>query len=44
MEKNLIAKTLGAIGGHRGKAAEALEISPVSLWRKIKKYGLAAGE
>ena len=44
MEKNLIAKTLRVTGGHRGKAAEALEISPVSLWRKIKKYGLAAGE
>jgi DNA-binding NtrC family response regulator len=44
MEKNLIAKTLRATGGHRGKAAEALEISPVSLWRKIKKYGLAEGE
>ncbi len=44
MEKNLIAKTLRATGGHRGKTAEALEISPVSLWRKIKKYGLAEGE
>jgi DNA-binding NtrC family response regulator len=44
MEKNLIAKTLRVTGGHRGKTAEALEISPVSLWRKIKKYGLAEGE
>lgn len=44
MEKNLIAKTLRATGGHRGKTAEALEISPVSLWRKIKKYGLAEEE
>ena len=41
MEKKLIKKTLRATGGHRGKTAEALEISPVSLWRKIKKYGLA---
>jgi DNA-binding NtrC family response regulator len=41
MEKSLIAKTLQRTGGHRGKSAEILGISPVSLWRKIKKYDLA---
>lgn len=40
MEKELIAKTLRNTGGHRGRTAEMLGISPASLWRKIKKYGL----
>jgi DNA-binding NtrC family response regulator len=40
MEKIMIARALQRTGGHKGKSAEALGISPVSLWRKIKKYGL----
>lgn len=41
MEKMMIAKALRNTGGHRGKSAVLLGISPVSLWRKIKKYDLA---
>ena len=39
-EKRLIVETLQQTGGHKGKAAERIGISPVSLWRKMKKYGL----
>ncbi|MDO3379848.1 sigma-54-dependent transcriptional regulator [Geoalkalibacter halelectricus] len=38
MEKRLILKTLEHTGGNRGRTADILGISPVSLWRKIKKY------
>jgi transcriptional regulator with PAS, ATPase and Fis domain len=41
MEKLLIVRTLRNTRGHKGRSAESLGISPVSLWRKIKKYGLA---
>jgi DNA-binding NtrC family response regulator len=41
MEKLLIARTLHHTRGHKGRTAESLGISPVSLWRKIKKYDLA---
>lgn len=41
MEKIMITRALESTGGHRGKSAELLGISPVSLWRKIKKYDLA---
>jgi DNA-binding NtrC family response regulator len=41
MEKTLIARTLESTRGHKGKTAEILGISPASLWRKIKKYGLS---
>lgn len=41
MEKNLIARTLESTGGHRGRTAEVLAISPVTLWRKMKKYNLS---
>jgi len=40
MEKRLIVKGLRLTGGHKGRTAEILGISPVSLWRKIKKYAL----
>ncbi|MFA5700278.1 MAG: sigma-54 dependent transcriptional regulator, partial [Desulfuromonas sp.] len=40
MEKHLIVKGLRHTGGHKGRTAEILGISPVSLWRKIKKYTL----
>lgn len=41
MEIRLIRKTLKFTDGNRGRTAEILGISPVSLWRKIKKYHLA---
>lgn len=40
MEKALIQRTLKSLQGQKAKAAEVLGISAVSLWRKIKKYGL----
>jgi len=40
MERVQIAQTLTGTGGHRGKSAQILGISPTSLWRKIKQYGL----
>jgi DNA-binding NtrC family response regulator len=39
-EARLIHEALVAAGGNRRRAAEALGISTVSLWRKIKKLGL----
>jgi DNA-binding NtrC family response regulator len=40
-EERLIGKALERFNGNRKKAAEALNISPVTLWRKMKEYGLA---
>ncbi len=42
MEKMLIAEALNQSGGNRTRAARKLGMSRTSLWRKIKKYGLAA--
>ena len=39
-EQRLIGKALERFNGNRKKAAEALNISPVTLWRKMKEYGL----
>ncbi|WP_305044022.1 sigma-54-dependent transcriptional regulator [Geoalkalibacter sp.] len=38
LEKRMIFRALRHTDGNRGKAAEILGISPVSLWRKLKKY------
>lgn len=40
-EARLIADTLARYHGHRGRTAQALGIAPSTLWRKLKKYGLA---
>jgi DNA-binding NtrC family response regulator len=40
LEKEYIRHILGMAGGVRSKAAEILGIDRVSLWRKMKKYGL----
>ncbi len=40
MEETLIAHTLGRFQGNRRLAAEALDISERTLYRKIKDYGL----
>jgi hypothetical protein len=37
-----IERALERFGGNRGKAAEALKISMVTLWRKRKQYGLTS--
>jgi DNA-binding NtrC family response regulator len=44
-ERALIEQALARFGGNRRRAAEALNISTVTLWRRIKEYGVgvAAG-
>jgi two-component system response regulator HydG len=39
-EERLIRQALERFGHSRKRAAEALGISPVTLWRKVKEYGL----
>lgn len=39
-ERRLIEQALDRFGGNRRQAAAALHISPVTLWRKIKRHGL----
>jgi transcriptional regulator with PAS, ATPase and Fis domain len=41
-ERTSIERALERFGGNRRKAAEALKISTVTLWRKMKQYGLSA--
>jgi DNA-binding NtrC family response regulator len=41
-ERVSIERALERFGGNRRKAAEALRISTVTLWRKMKQYGLSA--
>jgi DNA-binding NtrC family response regulator len=41
-EKVMIERALKRFRGNRRQAAEALRISPVTLWRKMKQYGLGA--
>ena len=40
-ERATIERALERFGGNRRQAAEALKISTVTLWRKMKLYGLA---
>jgi transcriptional regulator with PAS, ATPase and Fis domain len=39
-ERVLIEKALAQFGGNRRRAAEALNISTVTLWRRIRQYGV----
>lgn len=39
-EKESIVNALKACDGHRGQAAQLLNINPATLYRKMKKYGL----
>ncbi len=41
-ERRLIGKALERFNGNRRKAAEALNLSPVTLWRKMKEYGFTS--
>ena len=41
-ERMSIERALERFGGNRRKAAEALKISTVTLWRKMKQYGLSS--
>jgi transcriptional regulator with PAS, ATPase and Fis domain len=40
-EQLLIRQALEKFKRNRKRAAEALNISPVTLWRKMKEYGLS---
>jgi transcriptional regulator of acetoin/glycerol metabolism len=40
-ERDLIQRALERFKGNRREAAEALRISTVTLWRKMKQYGLS---
>jgi transcriptional regulator with PAS, ATPase and Fis domain len=39
-ERDMIARALERFCGNRSQAADALKISTVTLWRKMKRYGL----
>ncbi|MFV0436322.1 MAG: sigma-54-dependent transcriptional regulator [Desulfopila sp.] len=39
-EKNYILEVLNEVEGNKSRAAKILDIDRVSLWRKIKRYGL----
>jgi DNA-binding NtrC family response regulator len=39
-ERKAIGRALERFGGNRRRAAEALNISTVTLWRRMKRYGL----
>jgi DNA-binding NtrC family response regulator len=41
-ERVMIERALEKFGGNRRRAAEALKISTVTLWRKMKRYGLSS--
>jgi transcriptional regulator with PAS, ATPase and Fis domain len=39
-ERVMIERALKRFRGNRRQAAEALKISPVTLWRKMKRFGI----
>jgi transcriptional regulator of acetoin/glycerol metabolism len=39
-ERSLILRALQRFGWNRRRAAEALNISTVTLWRRMKRYGI----
>jgi DNA-binding NtrC family response regulator len=39
-ERLLVERALAQYGGNRRRAAEALHISTVTLWRRMKQYGV----
>jgi transcriptional regulator with PAS, ATPase and Fis domain len=41
-ERRSIERALERFGGNRRQAADALKISTVTLWRKMKQYGLSS--
>jgi DNA-binding NtrC family response regulator len=44
IEKRAILATLAACGGHKERTAEALGISPKTLYNRLKEYGSGGGE
>jgi transcriptional regulator with PAS, ATPase and Fis domain len=43
-ERSVIERALERFGGNRQRAAKALNISTVTLWRRMKRYGLVVRE
>lgn len=43
-EKRYIVQVLDEVEGNKSQAAKILKIDRVSLWRKIKRYGLDKAE
>ena len=41
-ERVMIERALERFGGNRRQAAEALKISTVTLWRRMKQFGISA--
>jgi DNA-binding NtrC family response regulator len=41
-ERLMIERALDRFGGNRRRAADALKISTVTLWRKMKQYGISS--
>jgi DNA-binding NtrC family response regulator len=41
-ERRVIRRALDRFGGNRQRAAKALKISTVTLWRRMKRYGLVS--
>jgi transcriptional regulator with PAS, ATPase and Fis domain len=41
LERAMIERALERFHGNRHKAADALKISAVTLWRRMKQYDLA---
>ena len=41
-ERVMIERALERFDGNRRKAADALKISTVTLWRKMKQYGISS--
>jgi transcriptional regulator of acetoin/glycerol metabolism len=39
-ERKAVRRALERFGGNRRRAAKALNISTVTLWRRMKRYGL----
>ena len=39
-ERSAIVQALRQHSGNQAEAARALNISPVTLWRKLKRYGI----
>jgi DNA-binding NtrC family response regulator len=41
-ERVMIERALERFGGNRRQAADALKISTVTLWRKMKQFGISS--
>jgi transcriptional regulator of acetoin/glycerol metabolism len=41
VEKEHILKVLKVAGGHKGKAAEILDVDPKTMYRKLLSYGFS---